>query len=391
MLRFPSFLAHALILLPATLIASVVCAASLPVTTPHVEAQLVAEKSALEPGRTLTVALRLKMEKEWHTYWQNPGETGLPTTLKWTLPAGYTAGPIQWPAPERIDVGPLANYGYEGEILLLTDISVPTDAATGRETALAARADWLVCREVCIPDGADLALTLPVQPNAQPDARWSGSIAKARADLPVPLKGWDVGATRQGNAIELALASKGGAKLSDVQFFPFDEGKIEPSAKQMLTQVDNGYRLRVETAKQPVGEFRQVRGVLVSRDPWGAGLPRAVTIDTSLVAAALATSASAAAPESLPGHAANGADLSWPLAVLFALVGGVLLNLMPCVFPVISIKVLGFAQKSGHDSSAVRVHGLVFALGVVLSFVALAAVLFGARAAGEELGWGFQL
>src|SRR5437016_9356836 len=126
------------------------------VRTPHVEAELVPEQTALVPGRPLAVALRLAMDRGWHTYWQNPGDSGLPTTLAWKLPSGITAGPIQWPAPRVIRVGPLANYGYEGEVLLPTDIRVVPEFESGQPIALSARADWLVCKEICIPEGADL-------------------------------------------------------------------------------------------------------------------------------------------------------------------------------------------------------------------------------------------
>lgn len=365
-------------------------AASNPVVTPHVEAQLVSDMAAFEPGKPATVALRLKMEKGWHTYWINPGDSGLPTLIKWTLPEGYAAGPIQWPAPERIDVGPLANYGYEGDVLLLNALQVPANASAGKDAIVKARADWLVCREVCIPDGADLSLTLPVQPNAGADRQWARLIATARAALPAPLIGWKVSASRSGANVAIDLAAATPTRLSEVQFFPYESGKVEAAAKQSLARTQQGYRLQLEAAKEPKGAFTRVAGVLVARDAWGEGLPHAVAIDVPLTAAAAGADATMGAPEALPGLA-DGSDLSLPLAALFALLGGVLLNLMPCVFPVLSIKILGFAQKSEHHPAAVRRHGLVFAAGVVASFLALAGALFAARAAGEELGWGFQL
>src|SRR6266496_1460936 len=162
-------------------------ATAAPVRTAHVEAEPVPEQSGLNPGRPLTVALRLAMERGWHTYWQNPGESGLPTTLNWKLPDGLSAGQIQWPPPRALPVGPLTNYGYEGEVLLLTDIVAVPDFLSGRTVLLNARADWLVCKEICIPEGADLSLTLPVIADAAQvprDPRWIDAIAKARANLP---------------------------------------------------------------------------------------------------------------------------------------------------------------------------------------------------------------
>src|SRR5437667_12112554 len=137
-------------------------AVAAPVRTAHVEAELVSSATALTPDKPLTVALRLKMDKGWHTYWQNPGESGLPTKLAWRLPAGMTAGSIQWPPPRTLPVGPLINYGYEGEVLLLTDIAATSALPSAGPATLRARADWLVCKEICIPEGADLALKLPV-------------------------------------------------------------------------------------------------------------------------------------------------------------------------------------------------------------------------------------
>src|SRR5262249_6280050 len=151
----------------------------------HVEAELVSAKTALVPGEPLTVALRLKMEPEWHTYWQNPGDSGLPTRLEWKLPEGVTAGPIEWPAPLALSAGPLINYGYDGEILLLTELrSTVQPSSSGEPLQLRARADWLVCREMCIPDGADLTLALPSAPSAGPDPKWAAPIQAARDALP---------------------------------------------------------------------------------------------------------------------------------------------------------------------------------------------------------------
>ncbi len=145
------------------LVAALTAAAhAAPVRTGHVTAELVGDGTALVPGSTTTLALRLAIDPGWHTYWRNPGESGLPTTLAWHLPPGYSAGDIVWPAPRELPAGPLINYGYEGEVFHLVPLEVPADAKPGATAALAARADWLVCKETCIPEGADLTLELPV-------------------------------------------------------------------------------------------------------------------------------------------------------------------------------------------------------------------------------------
>jgi len=187
------------------LAALAVHAAAAPVRTEHVEAELVSAQSALAPGQAATLALRLKIQDGWHTYWRNPGDSGLPTTLDWKLPPGFSAGAIEWPAPRALPAGPLVNYGYEGEVLHLVPLTVPADAKVGAPVVLSARADWLVCRETCIPDGADLTLTLPVAPAPQPDGRWQPRIAATEAALPRALDGWTVSAEGKGATIALTL------------------------------------------------------------------------------------------------------------------------------------------------------------------------------------------
>ena len=364
-------------------------AAAAPARTAHVEAELVPAGTALVPGSPATLALRLRMDRGWHTYWQNPGESGLPTTLAWKLPAGFQASPIQWPPPQALPTGPLMNYGYEGEVLLLTEVAVPREANATSAT-LAARADWLVCKEICIPEGADLALTLPLAPSAAPDPRWASAIEKTRASLPRPLEGWDVEARGRGPQIELSLRPRAGAaEPGEIRFFPFSEGKIEASAAQRLSREGSALKLVLPVASHRVGEFTRVAGVLSASK--GFAGERAASIDVPLEGAIVAGPAANAAPAPIVPIAQDDAmRLSLSVALVFAFIGGALLNLMPCVFPVLSLKVLGFAAH-GDDRRAMRVHGLAFAGGVVVSFWLLVGGLLALRLAGEQLGWGFQL
>ncbi len=369
-----------------------------PVRTAHVEAELVAERTALIPGRPNTVALRLVMERGWHTYWRNAGDSGLPTTLTWKLPDGSKAGPIQWPAPRALPVGPLVNYGYAGEVLLLNDIAAGPDFLSGKTVTLSARADWLVCKEICIPEGADLSLTLPVIADAaqvQRDPRWSDAIAKARTSLPRPADDWNVTATARGATIDLhwvpAARNDSAADVTGWHFFPYVQGQIEAAGPQTLTRQGRDWSMSLPVASQRVGEFKRVAGVLVSGD---ASAPRALAIDVPLNGTVVAGSAAPALTAPVlqltpPATQANTA-LSFGTAILFALAGGLLLNLMPCVFPVLSLKVLGFATHR-ENNAAMRHHGLAFGAGVVVSFWLLAGALLALRAAGQQLGWGFQL
>jgi thiol:disulfide interchange protein/DsbC/DsbD-like thiol-disulfide interchange protein len=362
-----------------------------PVRTPHVEAELIAARTALTPGQPLTVALRLAMQRGWHTYWQNPGDSGLPTTIEWKLPPGLSAGPIQWPVPRVLPVGPLVNYGYEGEVLLLVDISAAPDFLSGNATTLSARADWLVCKEICIPEGADLALTLPIATRADADPRWGDAIAKTRAALPRPVTGWRVVAKGLGDKVELTLMPEAGASdPGALGFLPFADGKIEASAAQTATRSGSARKLLLPVASQRVGDFTRLDGLLTASN--GFGTSGAAIIDVpltgSVVAGAVKPNRVSQASPVFAGSSEPA--LSLFVALAFAFIGGVLLNLMPCVFPVLSLKVLGFAVH--RDSRAtMRTHGLAFAAGVVVSFWLLAAGLVALRAAGHQLGWGFQL
>ena len=329
-------------------------AAAAPVKTDNVEAELVSERTTAEPGSTLTVALRLRIIPHWHTYWRNPGDSGEPTALEWKLPPGYSAGPIQWPPPKRLPIGPLLNFGYEDEVLHLVDIPVPANAS-GR-VMLAAHVRWLVCNpERCIPEDGIVSIELPVgKGTASPDA---AAISRTRAALPTKAQGIRFAATRNDTGVELEIDPPPGSAT----YFPFEQGKIHNAGAQTW----DGKVLRIPKSPQPVGAFTRVAGLVVTDK-------QAVEIDVPV----------AGAPAELTGLG---------IAALFAFVGGLILNLMPCVLPVLSVKILGFAGGAGADRGAMRLHGSLYALGVVLSFLFLAALLLLLKALGNEIGWGFQL
>jgi len=345
-------------------------AAAEPVRTPHAEAELVAERSGVEPGGTLTLALRLKADPGWHTYWRNPGDSGEPTRIDWSLPSGYVAGPIRWPPPHKLPAGPFLNHGYEGEVLLLTEVRAPPEAAG--PVTLVARAAWLVCNpERCIPEQADLRVSLDA---GKPEpTRWSQAIGQARALLPVPAAdhgAWRFKAERRADGgVDLGIGAPSGIELQGVHFFPYEEGKVEYAGQQVLTRDGGGLKLSIPASRQPVGTWDRVAGLLVADAPLTPNGLRAIEIDVPMGPAAPA-----------------GGTLGLAAALALAFGGGLLLNLMPCVLPVLSIKVLGLAQHRGH-----RMHGLLYGAGVLVSFWVLAAVLLALKAAGEGLGWGFQL
>jgi thiol:disulfide interchange protein DsbD len=379
----------------ALVLTGTLAAHAAPVRTEHVEAELVADQSAVAPGSTVVAALRLRIAPGWHTYWRNPGDSGLPTTLAWKLPTGWEAGAIEWPAPHALPAGPLVNYGYEGEVLHLVPLTVPKDAAVGSRVTLPARADWLVCRETCIPEGADLSLELPIAAAATPDASSASAIAATRAALPKPLQGWTAAANGEGTKIALALTPPASAgDPGTVRFFADEDSRIEPSAPQTLARDASGAYVLTLPVSSDLKPFTRLAGVVTASR--GFGEIKAATLDVPLQGAVapgpkpkLDAPALNLAPETIGGAPVT--MLSLLSAALLAFVGGLILNLMPCVFPVLSLKALSLATPGRENRRVLRLQGVAFAVGVVATFVALAGLLLVFRAAGEELGWGFQL
>ena len=347
----------------------------------HVDAELIAATDAIVPGQPLTVGLRLKHENEWHTYWQVPGVSGLPTQIQWQLPAGFNAGPIAWPHPKRLPVGPLMNFGYEGETLLLTTVQVPADLPVGTPVTLNAKALWLECKDVCIPGDAQVKLTLPVKPQAA--ASSSAALFKA-AQARVPGSALAASASIDGNRIRVVLSPPAGKTLDKFEFFPLEEGRIEAAAPQLLKNEGGQSAIYLTAAKPIAPDFKTLKGVVVAN-----GGPGYASGWTNVVQAPLSAGAVGAAAGSTSATGA-GSSMSLLAALGTAFLGGLILNLMPCVFPVLSLKLIGLAQHRTH-SGPMAAHGVAFAVGVVLSFVLLAALLIGLQQAGSALGWGFQL
>jgi thiol:disulfide interchange protein DsbD len=354
------------------------------VKTEHVEAELIAEKAAFQAGKPATVGLKLRMEPQWHTYWKNPGDSGLPTKIEWILPEGWKAGPIQWPYPMPLPVGPLMNYGYEDEVVLLTELTPPANAAAGK-VPVKARAEWLVCKDICIPEKGELDTTLTLAAMEAPaNPRIEAAIERTRNNLPVDAPGWKFDSSLTKTALVVRITAPPGTRVpAKVTFFPDREGLIEPAAPQRILRDGNGLRIEMKLADPPPANVKSVSGVAVTDAAWPATKARAIN-----VAADAASMAPLAGTTSSGPNTIGGGTLA---ALLFALLGGALLNLMPCVFPVLGIKVMGFVEHAHGDPRAMRMQGVMFTIGVVASFVALAAIMLSLRAAGTQLGWGFQL
>ncbi|KMO32455.1 thiol:disulfide interchange protein [Methylobacterium tarhaniae] len=362
-----------------------------------VRAELVTEESAVAPGATLTAGVKLTMKPGWHVYWRNPGDSGLPPEIAWTLPAGFSAGSIAWPAPERIPVGDLMNFGYEGEVLLTVPLTAPESLGSG-PVPLRAKVSYLVCERECVPGEAALSTNLPVAPagtSPRPEPRNAALFAQGRERLPGPAP-WPV-RMRMDHGNPVLDIDAPGLQAREVAFFPYSETALEHAAAQVATSDATGLHLRLQRSGQaaPDAPAPGADGVLTFTEETGSGpVRRAYALGTATPAPGAVTAQSAAslpapvpvAPASGPG----GAEGLWQAAFL-AFLGGLLLNLMPCVFPVLSIKVLSLVRHSGESPGRVRLHGLAYAAGVLATFLSLAGLLIALRAGGAQIGWGFQL
>ena len=355
-----------------------------------VQAALVAADASVQPGTPFTVALHLRHDPHWHTYWKNPG-TGLPTSIEWKLPPGWKAGEIQWPAPRVLKdkKGNIVGNGYEGELLLPVTLTPPADLRPGETLTLNATADWLMCEEVCMPGSSNVTLTVPVSAEVpKADGTWGEKIRATIAALPRADPAWTVSAARGAKTVTLAIAptQAGTPEPQGLHFFA-DDNLIAYDQPQMArADGKGGFTLTVPLAADAAAGAAKLAGVLISESGWpgirqGRGLAVAVDLGAAVAGPSTANGGS--------GQPAPTGTLAGTLLVAF--IGGLILNLMPCVFPVLGIKILGFVNQAGHQRSKVAMHGLVFSLGVLLSFWALAGVLAVLRAGGDELGWGFQL
>lgn len=242
-----------------------------PVSRPHVDAELVCETLSVHSGKPFYVALRLMMEDGWHTYWRNPGDAGMATSIEWRLPEGWSAGEIQWPSPEQLGKAPEVSYGYSGAILLPVEITPAAGLKPGETFQIGASASWLVCKEVCIPGEADLALRLPAASTpADQQSEWSRGIASARARVPVPLKGWSARASRSGEGFILRLApSDPGLSIpSSAIFFAGEEGMIDHSAAQETARADGSLSIRLARSPYATAPAERLQGVLYAPSAW---------------------------------------------------------------------------------------------------------------------------
>ena len=340
------------------------------VITPHVRVSLISEQHSIEPGQSFWVALHFDIIEGWHTYWKNAGDSGNPPRIEWQLPPGISASDIHWPYPQRLPIGPLMNYGYSNEAWLLVRMTA-ADNIKAAQLSLNASADWLVCKEECIPEEGEFSLSLPVAaPGESQASNWHAQFQLIQQRLPQPVP-WPNRIHVEDNEIDLRIqvAEHDAGQIEDVYFFPARYGIAEHAAQQISSVDDQTLSINMRRGDLKAQPLQSLQGVLVLSER----LPDAT------ITRAFEINSTAAASQNV-----------W-LILSFALLGGLLLNIMPCVFPILSLKALSIVQTAAHSAAMARRNGYVFTLGVLLCFAIIAGTLLILRSGGEAIGWGFQL
>ena len=373
-------------LFPSLLLAAVLfspCAGAANSIKPNnVSAEWVSEVKSIQPGSSFWVALQLTHDPHWHTYWKNPGDSGFPTAVNWELPDGFEVSAIHWPVPAWQTMAGLAVFGYEEVTSLLFEVFPPKDLAAGASVRLGGRVSWLECADICIPGSGELFVTLPVSAETPAKSANAEKLFKvARKHLPGDGSGWSATASKGDSRIDIQfIGPKNLAEdVGTVRYFPEPEYLFDYSDGLPVTREGNRFNLSAKLSPTNDGvPEKGIRGLLAAEKGWdGKGQRQGVETDAVFVGKAA-------------GAPATVSSMALGRAILIALFGGVILNLMPCVFPVISLKILGFVNLAGENPRTVWRHGLLFAAGVMVSFWALAGLLLVVKASNPSLGWAFQ-
>lgn len=380
--------------------ASILCASEKPAP---IQMELISEEASIQPGRAFCVGVHLTMKEGWHTYWKNPGDAGMATRIEWDLPPGLTASSIIWPVPEKIHNDILTGYGYHGEVLLMTLITPSGSLTLDAPLTLKAKVNWLVCSDAfCQPGENNVSLQLPVSAAAPQSISQNAPLfAKARLHTPEKMNG--IVALLDGELIQmrLPLSHKAADDAEEVYFFPEEQGIIDHSFEAVLDPASDSAQhslLILKVSPEKPDDALELRGVLALMNKHGDTLQIANVYEIhSNIAAAeigkehISMGESAQQKTLLTDTPPAESDIGLAMALLLAFAGGMILNLMPCVLPVISFKVLSFVKMAGQNRMAIFKHSLAFVLGVLVSFWILAALLLVLQAYGHAVGWGFQL
>jgi thiol:disulfide interchange protein DsbD len=358
----------------ALILAALPAAAQSVAVTDHARSALHAETIGVAPGGAVRLALHQILEPGWHVYWKNPGDSGLPLETIWTLPDGVAASEVDYPAPERIEIGPLVNFGHHGEPVFVMTLTAPASAAIGSAIDVGLEATWLICAEICVPETGSFSLSIPVVAVPAPDASAAATFLAAAAQRPTAADA----RFKIANGVLAIEAS--GIEGDGAYFFPEADDLVAPTAPQRFVRRGEAIRLSAPALKDE--KPAPLNGVLlVTAGGEEARYAIAAAADPAIEIAPLAEGSRAAAPPpagSLPG------------LLLAAFIGGAILNLMPCVFPILFVKAAAIAA-AGAEPRQMRRHGLLYGAGAIVTFAALGATLLALRAAGAGLGWGFHL
>lgn len=372
-----------------------------------VKVRLLADVEAIAPGEEFTVGLEFSMSPHWHIYWRNPGDSGLAPQVNWQLPPGFEVGEIMWPVPKLIEDSGLVTYGYEDRVILLMKVTPPAELKAGEKVTLKANIDWLVCKDICLPGEGKVELPLSVSASSKPNEASQQQLRLAKEKLPTRQSDWHANFNQgKGNPLIYLIPRSGKDPVypSKVYFYADQPGEISPNAPQVLTKLNDEGTFILELKSDTAAKgFQELSGVLVADVPWAkdhadSDDPNAwaVTIKVAESASGAAAGSSSAATENTIMPQAEGVEaylLSLGLGgwLLLAFIGGLILNIMPCVLPVLSLKVFSLVKHAKQSRRMALAHGLSYTGGVVLSFLILAGVLLALRAGGEQVGWAFQL
>jgi thiol:disulfide interchange protein/DsbC/DsbD-like thiol-disulfide interchange protein len=357
-----------------------------PVKAPHLTVELTSLSPQVAAGGQVQAGLVITIEEHWHVYWVNAGFAGEPPKIRWTLPQGITTGPLQFPPPSQLPLGPYMDYGYEDHVALPFTVTASPSLKPGK-VHLDAHVNWQVCSNVCLPGKAHLGLDLDVAKGPLPAPAVVGTLGTAITSLPRPLRP-DMSVDVIGGAKEVVFTLKTGGREAEAELYPFDSGQISDTADQTVEPLPDGIRVRVPRAHvSPESDQltplpATIHGLFKLTDTEAYDFTAKVVpgeVPTPTAGAKKGTDTTGATSVTLFG------------AIGLAFLGGLILNLMPCVFPVLFIKGMALVNSSTEERGRQRTHGLVYTLGIVASFWVVVAVLLVLRTTGKELGWGFQL
>lgn len=388
----PIVIRAALFILSWLFVATVQPARAEPVDAGHAVAEIISERSTIVPGDRFLAALKLVMDEHWHVYWRNAGDAGIPPSIRWTDPAGATTGEFYWPAPHTIPLEGLMNYGYGEEVVLPFEVVVPADLQPGEALTMSGTGEWQICLDICIWESADLTLILPIGETPVSNEISAASISAALAASPQEIAGAGH-VERDGANFRLGVEDQTFAAVlksaSNVRFYPFNH-EIEHFPEQPLAVSDKGGVLTLEAGFLAPEGAAPLEGVVVVEQTGGDRPAFHIVAQPGAIPDGLG--ATPFTPKQAAAPVAPGAGFGQILVWLgFGLLGGLILNLMPCVLPVLSIKANGLMHAAHEGDHSIRTHGLAYFAGVVLCFIAIGAVMLMLRAAGEQAGLGFQL